>query len=318
MMIKNFLHFNRGQKIGILIMLGLIVTSLLAGWMLPRFVQPNTATTDTSFLTEAAKFKESLVELERAKQNRYPDYDNFYKPYPKKTFEKEKYELFAFDPNSADSATLVRLGLKPYVAVNILRYRVKGGKFRKPEDFARVYGITPEKFEELKPFISFESNIAKVADENFSETENQEIKPEKKNLKNGIAIELNTADTAAMLQITGIGPSTARGIARYRNLLGGYHSIEQLKEVYGMRPENFERIRSNFTIDDSQIKKINVNTASVDRLKKHPYIKTFQKAVAIYEYRRKKVKLSGIEDLKVLDELTGEDLSKLAPYLEFK
>ena len=317
-MLKIFLHFNRGQKIGIIILLGLIVISLLAGWLLPRLVKPQLEVSDVSFLKEAAKFRESLVEIERKKQSKYEDFDNFYKPYPKKTVENAKYELFAFDPNTSDSAAFVRLGLKSYVAKNILKYRNKGGKFRKPEDFARVYGITPEKFEELKPFISFESNIAKVADENFSETENQEIKPEKKNLKNGIVIELNTADTAAMLQIAGIGPSTARGIARYRNLLGGYHSIEQLKEVYGMRPENFERIRSNFTIDDSQIKKINVNTASVDRLKKHPYIKTFQKAVAIYEYRRKKVKLSGIEDLKVLDELTGEDLSKLAPYLEFK
>ena len=85
-----------------------------------------------------------------------------------------------------------------------------------------------------------------------------------------------------------------------------------------MRPENFEKMKSYLTVDNSQIKKINVNIASLDRLKSHPYIKTFQKAKAIYEFRRKKVKLNSINALKVLDELTGEDIIKLEPYLEFK
>ena len=121
-MLKIFLHFNRGQKIGIIILLGLIVISLLAGWLMPRLVKPQLEVSDVSFLKEAAKFRESLVEIERKKQSKYEDFDNFYKPYPKKTVENAKYELFAFDPNTSDSAAFVRLGLKSYVAKNILKY----------------------------------------------------------------------------------------------------------------------------------------------------------------------------------------------------
>ena len=316
-MLKIFLHFNRGQKIGIIILLGLIVISLLAGWLMPRLVKPQLEVSDVSFLKEAAKFRESLVEIERKKQSKYEDFDNFYKPYPKKTVENAKYELFAFDPNTSDSAAFVRLGLKSYVAKNILKYRNKGGKFRKPEDFARVYGITPEKYEELKPYISLETD-AQNPTESLTETLNTETVPEQTTLKRIVSLELNSADTASLVQVPGLGRSTAKSIAGYRRMLGGFHSVEQLKEVYGMRPENFEKMKSYLTVDNSQIKKINVNIASLDRLKSHPYIKTFQKAKAIYEFRRKKVKLNSINDLKVLDELTGEDIIKFEPYLEFK
>ena len=207
--------------------------------------------------------------------------------------------------------------MKSYVAKNILKYRNKGGKFRKPEDFARVYGITPEKYEELKPYISLETD-AQNPTESLTETLNTETVPEQTTLKRIVSLELNSADTASLVQVPGLGRSTAKSIAGYRRMLGGFHSVEQLKEVYGMRPENFEKMKSYLTVDNSQIKKINVNIASLDRLKSHPYIKTFQKAKAIYEFRRKKVKLNSINDLKVLDELTGEDIIKLEPYLEFK
>ena len=314
---KNFFHFNRGQRIGILFLLTLIVLTLFLFWLIPYFFQPKTEVADTGFLKEAAQFRESLVEMERTKKRNYEDFDTYYKPFPKRTFAETKYELFEFDPNTADSATFVRLGLKPYIAKNILKYRSKGGKFRKPDDFANVYGLSSVKMDELKPFITLEETTEIQMVDNAAETTKAGSEPGKLTLNSNVPVELNSADTAALVWITGIGRSTAKGIAGYRRVLGGYYSVEQLKEIYGMRPENFEKIKSNFTIDASLIKKINVNTASVERLKSHPYIKTFQKAKAIYEYRRKKVTLNSIDDLKVLDELNEEDLNRLKPYLEF-
>ncbi len=316
-MLKNFFAFNRSQQFGIITMIALIVLVLLGTWLMPGLIKPKTEARDDKFLREAAKFRENLIEIERSRQKRFEDDNHFFRSYPEKTFEKNKYELFSFDPNNADSVSFIRLGLKPYVARNIIRYRNKGGKFRTPDDFARVYGIAPEKFLELKPFISIETTKAGSEANNRTETTGSEILSEKKNLTTNTIIELNSADTTALLQVKGIGASTARGIASYRNLLGGYYSVEQLKEVYGMRNENFNQIKSRFTVDASQIRKINVNSAGVDRLKKHPYIKTFQKAVAIYEYRRKKTKLDNISDLKILDELSEEDINRLEPYLEF-
>lgn len=316
---KGFLHYNRSQKIGILIVLILIVLAMLASRLIPSLFKPKDEIEDTAFLEEAARFRENLVEIERSKRGNYEEFDNYYKSYPKKTLEDSHSELFAFDPNKADSSTFVHLGLKPYIAKNILKYRSKGGKFRKPEDFAKVYGVTPEKFEELRPYIAIDGNKPdEQTISSISDTKPTEIQADKPEPKANLILELNSADTTALMQISGIGRATAKGIANYRRILGGYYSVEQLKEVYGMRPENFDKIKSHFTIDASLINKINVNTASVDRLKSHPYIKTFQRAKAIYELRRKKVKLNNISDLRILEELTDEDLSRLEPYLEFR
>ncbi|MHB9055121.1 MAG: helix-hairpin-helix domain-containing protein [Paludibacteraceae bacterium] len=316
-MLKDFFYFNRAQRIGIMIMLTLIVLSFALFWLMPLFFKPETELTDKGFLKEAVQFRRNLAEIENAKRSNYEDFDNFYKPYADKTFENTKYELFAFDPNTADSAKFVRLGLKPYIAKNILKYRSKGGKFRKPDDFAKVYGISTKKFEELKPYISINEKN-EVNSEQTLVTAKDLRTTEKTPPKINIILELNDADTASLMQIPGIGKTTAKGIVGYRRILGGYYSVEQLKEVYGMRPENFERIKQNFTVDASQIKRINVNVAGLDRLKSHPYIKTFQKAKVIYELRRKRLKLNSMNDLRVLNELTENDFIKLEPYLEFK
>lgn len=317
---KNFFYFNKAQRIGILVLLGLILLSIAATVLIPVvFDKSKQQTTDTKFLKEAAEFRASLIEKERKHRSEREFqpfvYRNNYS-FPKR--KEEKYELFAFNPNTADSATFVRLGLKPYIAKNILRYRAKGGKFRTPEAFEKVYGISSAKFEELKPYIQIPQETQTVQANREEPEKPQEQKTNYIQKRDDIIIELNEADTASLQQIRGIGRAYARRIVSYRNVLGGYYSVEQVREVYGMRAETFEQFKHSLTADGNLIEKINVNTASIEKLKKHPYIKTFQKAKAIYEYRRKKVKLTHIDELRVLDELNEEEINRLTPYLEFK
>ncbi len=316
---KNFFYYNKAQRIGILILLGLILLSIAATVLIPViFDKSKEQTTDTKFLKEAAEFRANLIEKERKQRSEREFqpfvYRNNYS-FPKR--KEEKYELFAFNPNTADSGTFVRLGLKPYIAKNILRYRAKGGKFRTAEAFEKVYGISSAKFEELKPYIQIPQEI-QTAQVNRDKPEQQEEKANFIQKRDDIIIELNEADTALLQQIRGIGRGYARRIVSYRNVLGGYYSVEQVREVYGMQPEVFEQIKHSLTADGNLIEKIDVNTASIEKLKRHPYIKTFQKAKAIYEYRRKKVKLIHIDELRVLDEFNDEEINRLTPYLEFK
>lgn len=312
---KDFFYFSKIQRIGIVVLLSLIVLTLIGGILLPYILPKNEMTVDEQFMAEAKAFKSTLKDKEPTWKNyerkSYRAYTKEY--YAKKDYESAYYQLFAFDPNTTDSVGFVKLGLKPFIAKNILKYRSKGGKFKNADAFAKVYGISPEKFEELKPYI----NIKEV--EKVSEAKKTESAPALTSTKkDDIVLDLNTADTAQLMQVKGIGRGYAKGIVGYRKVLGGYYSVEQLREVYGMRPENFEKIRFSFTADGSQIRKINVNTASLERLRSHPYIRSFEKAKAIYEYRRKKVKLKNMDDLSALQELTEEDLRKLTPYLEFK
>jgi len=130
-------------------------------------------------------------------------------------------------------------------------------------------------------------------------------------------VELNSADTTQLMQVYGIGRGYAKGIVRFRQKTGGFVSVDQLSEVYGMRQENLERIRPFCKVNTDLVKKLNVNSASIERLKGHPYLNFYQSR-AIYELRRKKGKLKNINDLKVLSEFSSESLSKIEPYLNFE
>lgn len=318
---KQFFYFNKSQRIGILVLIALILLAFLATIFMPFLVKEREMESGADFLREAEEFKAGLIEKERKQKREREFYPFQYRTYPRAKPYETKYELFAFNPNTADSATFVKLGLRPYVARNILKYRAKGGSFRNAESFSRIYGISPEKFEELKPYIQIP-----VAEEVQKPTEEEPVveplddaKPSRQvPYKTDDIVELNSADTALLKQIRGIGTVFARRIVGYRKILGGYYSVEQLKEVYGMSDETYEKASPYISIDESQIIKINVNKASIEKLKRHPYIKTFQRAKAIYEYRRKKIKLENIRQLKHLEEFTEEDWVKLEPYLSFE
>lgn len=313
---KDFFYFSKSQQIGIIVLLALVLFTTAAVWVMPLIVKPiRQNTTDTTFWVEAREFRESLKEVERSKnkwKDKYVTYQNSYKRnypnYKKRTYAQEKYELFDFDPNVADSATLVNLGLPSYVVSNIVKYRQKGGSFRNADDFSKIYGIDNEKFEELKPYIH-------IAEPNLSDLASQKKEKNKKTIE---IIELNTADTTQLMQLPRVGRYTAYEILKYRRALGGFYSVNQLKEIKNMRTENYEQFAPYCIVDEARIEPISINTAGVEILKRHPYIGSFQRAKAIYDYRRYKIKLNNINDLKAVPELTEQDLKKLEPYLNFE
>jgi len=141
-------------------------------------------------------------------------------------------------------------------------------------------------------------------------------KPATEKFPKGTVIELNEADTTILTRIPGIGPAFAKRITAYRKTLGGYHRIEQLQEVYGMYEELYTQITPYLSIDPESIIGIPVNTASVERLRAHPYINFYQ-AKAIVELRKKRGQISGIEELQLLEEFTPDDWVRITPYLVF-
>ena len=307
---KDFFYFSKGQRVGIIVLIILILLAIAANYLLPVFF-PSTEKDGSAFLIEAARFKKSLQSRDSIRQaewqqkynERQQQYEQKYKTFP--TVKKEeKYKLFPFDPNKADSATFVKLGLKPFVASNILRYRNKGGWFKTPADFGKVYGILPEKMKELEPFISIEERVV---------TKLEKVTTK----KTDIVVELNSADTTTLMQVKGIGRGYAKGIVRFRQQTGGFASVDQLSEIYGMRPENLEKIRPFCRVNSDLIQKIKVNSATAERLKAHPYFNFYQ-AKALYELRRKKGKLRSIDELNVLTEFTPESILRLKPYLNFE
>ena len=140
--------------------------------------------------------------------------------------------------------------------------------------------------------------------------------PVQEKFAQGTIIDINTSDTLQLMKIPGIGNAFAKRIISYRNLLGGFYRLEQLQEVYGMYEELYEKIVPYMQTEANEITLIPVNTASLDKLKSHPYINFYQ-AKAIIEMRKKKGKLENIHEFYLLEEFTEEDLERIKPYLAF-
>lgn len=229
--------------------------------------------------------------------------------------ETVRRKLSAFDPNTADSTLLLSLGLQPWQVRSIYRYRDKGGIYRQPSDFARLYGLTVKQYKELLPYIHI-SDEYKPAAEVYGRTDavrsGRDTLRYPVKLQPGQYVTLDDADTASLRKVPGIGRYYASRIVRYRNDLGGYVSVAQLSEIEGIP----EAALSYFRVTGGAVRKLNLNRLTLNELKHHPYINFYQ-ARRIIDYRRLKGPLHSIDDLRLLKDFSQRDIERLRPYVEF-
>lgn len=186
-----------------------------------------------------------------------------------------------------------------------------------PSSSQQIYSKSKEKPEQknyIKPKESTKERIERMSN---SGRNNYSKYPKNEKFKAGIIIELNTADTTTLKKIPGIGSSFAKRIIKYRELLGGYYSVTQLSEIYGMDEERYSTIAPWFKTDESLIKKLNVNNLDFSDMLRHPYLNKEQVKI-ITKLRSQKGKLTGWENLQLLDEFTDSDKERLKHYLTFE
>jgi len=254
------------------------------------------------------------------------------KPYA--VTEARQAETFPFDPNTADSTELLRLGLQPWQVRNIYKYRARGGVYRKKEDFARLYGLTVKDYRRLEPYIRISSDYQPAATLfTKQEIRNEELDnrlcrfdlgqrmrneahpspstyPQK--ITEGEHIVLNVADTTMLRKVPGIGSYYAKEIIRYGQWLGGYVNVNQLDEIDDF-PKSFKKF---FVIEQPNPKKLNLNKLTLQQLRRHPYINYYQ-AKAITDYRRLHGKIQSLRDLALSPDFNEKDMQRLEPYVTF-
>lgn len=225
----------------------------------------------------------------------------------------QQAERFVFDPNTADSTQLLRLGLQPWQVVNIYKYRSKGGIFRKKEDFARIYGLTAKQYRELEPYIRISTDYlpaSTLVENQTAARDTTRRYPEK--LEAGQQIDLAKADTTALQRVPGIGRYFAARIVRLRQQLGGFASIDQLDDISNF-PQN---AKPYLSLNHPKLQKLNINSLSQNELQRHPYI-TYTMAKAIADYRRTHGTISSLQQLSLLPGFTPEAIRRLEPYVAF-
>lgn len=320
---KDWLSFSRREQYGIFVLAGLIVFLAATRILLPLFLEEPEINYTVSLEDEIiAKSKES----ERTSGESTPN--------------DKRYSFSSFNPNRVSVTKLHEMGLPSYVIVNWMKFLEAGGKFYSPEDIKKVYGIDDRLATKMAQHVKFDTNEHIASREINSKTNTQSrSKTHKENaiypvestdnsehsmndLKDDSAsivkIFVNQADEREFRQIPGIGEVYSKRIIAFRELLGGFYDVAQLKEVYGISGELFNEIQPYLTIkkEELSLKKIEVNNSSLRQLKSHPYINFYQ-ARDIIEYRRKKGHIKSRSDLKSLGSFDDESLKKIVPYLSF-
>ncbi|MBR4275353.1 MAG: helix-hairpin-helix domain-containing protein [Prevotella sp.] len=229
--------------------------------------------------------------------------------------------LFPFDPNTADSIQLLRLGLKPWQVRNIYKYRAKGGRYRTKEDFAMLYGLTLEHYRRLEPYIKIAPEvmardvIVRRNNENVNHSHNANanvpITPPNKKLSPGETLDINTADTTSLKRIPGIGSYFARRIVELRQRRQAFTSPDELLAI-----RNFPESSLVYMTCSQNFPKVHVNSSTLQQLKEHPLINHTQ-ATDILRYRRLNGAIHSINDMALLPSFTKEKLSRIAPFLIF-
>lgn len=229
-------------------------------------------------------------------------------------------QLFPFDPNHADSATLCRLGLSEWQVSNMMKYRRRGGKWRSPDDFHRLYGLSEEDFQRLKPYVRIAQadrggRYVPFEYENYGTPKGEKPAYEKQEkLAEGTTLLLDEADTTQLKQIPGIGSYYAQKIVKYRERLGGFVSVSQLSEVEGL-PAGVSRW---FKLSgQTAVKQIPINKASFKELVRHPYL-SYEQTKAIVNHIRQYGPIHSWKELRLYKEFTDDDFHRLAPYFSFK
>ncbi len=301
-LLRDEYGYSASQARGVIALFGLIIIILLipAAWSLikPKLVYH--------------KSEKKLIEGDREALEAFFKESGAYKSGKPDNFRKEKEQkkFYPFNPNRDSRDALVNAGLPTYLAEGILKYREKGGKFKKADDLGKLYGMSPGLFAQLKPFIRLETPDTVSA------------KPELKSAKAMPAkpiplVNLNMADTILLESLRGIGAKTASRIVRYRDRLGGFHNLNQLKEIFGIDSTMFSAITIQCEVDTvtSSIRKIPMAEVELDALSLHPYISRRQAGILLAWRRQRGIKNGN--DLILSKALSPEEAKRLEPYLIF-
>lgn len=331
-LVRDYFGFSHRESRGFMVLLFLTLLCLLIPFLY-RYVA-DSKPVDTS-AADGRKL-DSLVVLMRtaeAKQPRFGDRSEKDKTTAERFSEPK---LFNFDPNTVSVAGWQQLGLPRWLAERIDKYRSKGGQFRKKEDLLRIYDFPPDLYDQLEPYIALkETSRQTYGDKRFANnrfdgektTNNESDKSADPQRRTGPAFverpprpvvqpfDINTADTAQLIALKGIGSTLAGRIVKFRDALGGFISTEQFREIYGLDSlalnelETFGKIRS-------AAHRIPVNTASAEDLDRHPFLSRRQ-AQIIVSYREQHGAYTSAESLKPIRILDAKTIEKITPYLEF-
>lgn len=314
--IQDYFDFSRKEQIGLLFLVSIILACILVinfhDYLFPK---------ETLDISEKERVLIAAIEKEREVKEQ--EFAFKYKDDSKSGSKRKLAEPFSFDPNSLDESGYVRLGFSEKQAKSIRSYFSKGGKVRKVEDFKKLYVVNDYMYDRLKDHIVVnpgppEETFHVANKQAIASTVIEEPPPYEAQKKSEARplVDINSANQEELMALRGIGPKYSERIIKYRDLLGGYSSLDQLGEVYGLKdhPEIIDELMTQMVIGEWIIERININTCEWKDLVRNPYIEK-EVANSILAIRETHGEYSAVEEIKrshLIDEALFE---KISPYL---
>lgn len=314
-LVAYFRH-HREERNGTIAILAILIIVVLASqayyiWYKPPVKDPS----------EFSALMDSLKQLASAEEE------------SERSADKTTSEMFLFDPNALSDSGYIALGFSEKEIKTLRNYQKAGAEFHVKTDFRKLFFVDEDRYNDLEPFIDLPENYPEKATEQKSDYYKTEYAPKDHSRKRDTikwsdttfvenyeykpyTCDLNLADTTELKKLPYIGSFYAREIIRYRDELGGYHSLAQLLELYKMTPETIDKFAEKVTIDNTKIKKINVNSATAQELSAHPYV-NFALANKIVSKRETEKSFKNLDQLCATGLVNAELCLKLAPYLSF-
>lgn len=308
---KDYLTFHSQEKTRV-ISLSVFILGLLVVQLYLSFRQPTKNLESIEFLgaEHFTKLETQIAIAESEKEWKKPS---------KAKNESTRKPLVAFNPNELDSAGWRSIGLSPKQAQVMVRIRNERNGFKSKAELERI-NMLDHVINDIRLLILLPDSAPKKVyekrkfnDQTFKKDTGKH-KWTKKEFKK-LNIDLNTTDTLELVELYGIGPSFARRIIKFRNALGGFHSKEQLLDVWGMDSARYTGIEDEVFIHSQKIETIDINSASYEQLKSHPYIK-YKVARAIVNYRKQHGDFKSVDELSKIHLIDQALLQKIQPYLK--
>ena len=317
--LRDYFAFNQTEIKGFMFMIFLIVVLIISVFIFD-FLPDNPQTAKTIDPKRVEELMAKIEVKESAKKEAFQDrYVNKYEKYDSDDTSSKRIKLSTFDPNQASEAQLEELGIQKWMVKRIINYRTKGGQFRKKEDLQRIYDFPTDLYAKLEPYITLPEKSASGGFTPFpkpeanSETKTATTAPAKEPFK-PVAFDLNRADTNDLKKLKGIGSKLSARIIKYRDMVGGFYSENQVREVFGLDSTVVDEILKFGTIKNPSLKKIKINEITAEEFK-HLYIRPYV-AKSIITYRLQHGNFTSKNDFEPIKLLDAKTLEKIFPYFE--
>lgn len=234
---------------------------------------------------------------------------------------QQRGSLFYFDPNTMDSITAIRLGIPSRQVITLMRYRNKGGRFYRKEDLAKLYGLKKDLVEKLIPYVviknidrntTYHTTYRKMVDYDYQKFGNRIglVKEDGNKNLNEWSIDINLADEKQWAAKTKLSPAIIQNIIRYKNYLGGFTNLNQIKKVYGFTEANYYLLKPHLQLGKMNKRKPNASNMSFESWKA---LGIFQdrEIVQILRIRKEKGGHIGWKELVILFDLTEQQAEML-------